>query len=472
MKNLMNVLNENPLCDTDSYKACHWLTYPTDCRHTFLYLESRGGLYDKTVFFGLQAILKAHFSQPLTHAFVDEMEELFSWHGVPFNTDGFHAIIDKHQGLLPLRIRAVREGMTVPTHHVLMTVENTDPEFFWLPAYFETMLMRLWYLTTVCTVSWDIKQVLRNALRKTSDNMEEQLPFKLHDFGSRGCSSRESAALGGMAHLVNFKGTDTVIALKAAKLFYNADKPGFSIPATEHSSIIVWGEDHEADAYRNFLTRFAKPGAVVACVSDSYDIYNAITNIWGGTLKEQVINSGATLVIRPDSGEPLEVVPECLKRAAAAFGTTINSKGYKVLNHVRIIQGDGVNPVSIREILAKVIELGFSAENIAFGMGGALLQKVDRDTQKFAMKMSTVDRDGTWYDVAKNPVTDPGKMSKKGRLTLLRHRDTGEFKTTHPDNAGVDGWFDVMHKVWENGELLNEITFEQIRARADTPFAF
>lgn len=472
MSTLMNTLNENPLMDTDSYKACHWLTYPTDCRHTFLYLESRGGLYDKTVFFGLQAILKAYFANPITHAFVDEMEELFAWHGVPFNGEGFHRVVDKHHGRLPLKIRAVREGMTVPTHHVLMSVENTDPEFFWLPAYFETMLMRLWYMTTVCTVSWDIKQVLRGALRSSSDIAEEQLPFKLHDFGSRGVSSRESAALGGMAHLVNFKGTDTVIALKASKLFYNADKPGFSIPATEHSSIIVWGETHEVDAYRNFLHRFAKPGAIIACVSDSYDIYNAISNLWGGELKEQVISSGATLVIRPDSGNPREVVLNCLKRAEEAFGVTVNSKGYKVLNHVRLIQGDGVNPTSIREIIDRMLAEKYSIDNIAFGMGGALLQKVDRDTQKFAMKMSAADRNGTWIEVAKNPCTDPGKQSKKGRLTLLRHRETGEFKTAHPSLAGTEGWMDVMHTVWENGTLLSELTFEQVRERSDTPFSF
>src|SRR2546427_334888 len=155
-----------------------------------------------------------------------------------------------------------------------------------------------------------------------------------------------------------------------------------------HSTITSWGREREVDAYRNMLRQFGKPGAIVAVVSDSYDIYRAISEHWGTTLRDAVIASGATLVIRPDSGDPVEVVAESLRRLDEAFGHVINGKGYRVLNHVRVIQGDGINPDMIRAILQRITYDGYAADNIAFGMGGALLQRLDRDTQKFALKCS------------------------------------------------------------------------------------
>jgi nicotinamide phosphoribosyltransferase len=299
--------------------------------------------------------------------------------------------------------------------------------------------------------------------------------FKLHDFGARGVSSSESAALGGMAHLVNFRGTDTVLGVLAAREYYGEAMAGYSIPATEHSTITAWGRERELDAYRNVLQQFAKPGSVVACVSDSYDLFNAVQNMWGGALREEVIKSGATLVVRPDSGDPTEIVHQTLKLLNASFGSTVNAKGYRVLKHVRVIQGDGVNPDSIRLILERITRAGYSADNIAFGMGGALLQKLNRDTQKFALKCSAARIDGHWMDVYKDPVTDHGKASKRGRLTLARHREFGTYKTVvlpgdavHGD-AGIlgPGWDDAMETVWENGQLLRDWTFAEVRARSE-----
>ena len=368
---VMQCLN-NLLLNTDSYKASHWLQYPPNTDATFFYVESRGGLYDRTVFYGLQAILKEYLSKPITHADVDEARDVFAAHGEPFNEAGWRHIVDTHGGLLPLRIRAVPEGSVVPTHQALVTIESTDPRAYWVPSYIETLLLRLWYPVTVATISWHAKQTIRQFLDRTSDDPAGQLPFKLHDFGARGVSSAESAALGGSAHLVNFMGTDTVSGLLAAKAYYNEPMAGFSIPAAEHSTITSWGREHEVDAYRNMLRQFAKPGAIVAVVSDSYDIFHAIREHWGRTLKEEVIRSGATLVVRPDSGDPVAVVHQCLELLDEAFGHFVNGKGYKVLNHVRVIQGDGINPDSIRAILERVTSAGYATDNIAFGMGGAL----------------------------------------------------------------------------------------------------
>lgn len=470
----MNIA-DNLILNSDSYKASHWLQYPPGTDATFFYVESRGGTYERTVFFGLQAILKEYLSKPVTHAMVDEAAAFFAAHGEPFNEAGWRTIVDEHGGYLPLRIRAVPEGTVLPTHQAMMTIESTDPRCFWLPSYVETLLLRVWYPVTVATISWHVKQAIRSFLEKTSDDPAGQILFKLHDFGARGVSSAESAALGGMAHLVNFRGTDTVLGVLAAKAYYGEPMAGYSIPAAEHSTITTWGREQEVDAFRNMLRHFAQPGSLVACVSDSYDLFHAVEELWGETLREEVIRSGATLVVRPDSGDPVEIVHETLQMLDNAFGSTVNSKGYKVLNHVRVIQGDGVNPASIRAILERMTVAGYAADNIAFGMGGALLQHLNRDTQKFALKCSAARVDGAWRDVYKAPVTDPGKASKRGRMTLVRHREFGSFRTvTLPGDAvqaepGLlgQGWEDALVTVWENGRLQKEWTLAEVRERSE-----
>ncbi len=262
----------------------------------------------------------------------------------------------------------------------------------------------------------------------------------------------------------------SVSITKMAKHYYNAGIAGFSINASEHSTITSYGKEHEIDAYRNMINQFAKPGSIFACVSDSYDIYNAISELWGTKLKNNIIKSGATLVIRPDSGNPLEVVPKCLSLMEDKFGSITNSKGYKVINNVKLIQGDGVNPTSIKQILEIVNSNGFSTSNIAFGMGGASLSgtsinTINRDTQKFAFKASHITVDGKERDVFKDPITDHGKVSKAGRLDLVKWAN-GKFETVRLPEGKNANEFSVMRTVFENGELLIDDSFETIRNRA------
>ncbi len=307
----------NLILGTDSYKSSHIGLFPPGTAGLYSYLESRGGKYGSTLFFGLQALCKEYLEGPVVeYDDVDEAEDFFGKHGEPFDAGAWRGLIDDHGGTLPLRIRAVAEGTVVPTHNVLMSVESTDPKYFWLPSYLETMLLRgIWYPTTVATQSHYIKRTILEYLNETSDAPLAELPFKLHDFGARGVSSAESAGIGGMAHLVNFKGSDTVEGVRYAQLYYGCEggMPGFSIPATEHSTIISWGRDRELDAYRNVVAKFAKPGALFACVSDSYDLWNVLENVWGGELRQTLEQSGATLVVRPDSGNPAEVVLKTLQ---------------------------------------------------------------------------------------------------------------------------------------------------------------
>ena len=456
--------DHNLILDTDSYKSSHFLQYPKGTTRLFSYLESRGGKYPTTRFFGLQYILDQYLTRSVTAEMVEEARTLIEAHGEPFPYDGWMRVVNVHGGKLPLEIRAVPEGTNVPIHNILMSCTNTDPELPWLVGWFETMLMRVWYPTTVCTQSHAIREIIKEALDKTSDRAAEELPFKLHDFGSRGVSSRESAGLGGLAHLVNFQGSDTLEALRVARNHYGADIAGYSIPAAEHSTITSWGKEHEVEAYRNMVRTFGKPGGIYAVVSDSYDLKHAINVHWGETLKKEVIESGATLVVRPDSGDPPAMVRLAVKALAAKYGTTVNTKGYQVLNHVRVIQGDGINEDTIRQILQNLLIDGFSAENVAFGMGGALLQKVDRDTQRFAYKASAGLIDGAYRGIYKDPVTDPGKRSKDGVLDLVL--EDGRMTTRAYYTFDTDFPGSLMLTVYKDGELIVRDTLDDIRARA------
>lgn len=458
----------NRIIDTDSYKASHFLQYPPNTTRAFFYLESRGSQrdYAATVFFGLQYILKRFFAEKFTQDMVEEAREAITAHGLPFNYAGWTRLVEKCGGVLPLRVRAVAEGSVVPLRNALMTVETTDDEFFWLASWFETQLMRIWYPCTVATQSYYIKRDVYRFLQETADDADAEIAFKVHDFGARGVSSQETAAIGGAAHLVNFMGTDTMAALLLHRDFYHAPMAGFSIPAAEHSTVTSWGRENEAEAYRNMLRQFAKPKSLVAVVSDSWNIYNAVEKIWGEKLKQEVVDSGATVVIRPDSGEPVEVVSRVAQILGEKFGFETNSKGYKVLKNVRIIQGDGVNQDSIKAILRRLKSEGFSASNIAFGIGGSLLQKINRDTMKFAYKCSAIVTDGKLIDVYKQPITDSGKDSKRGRLDLIRGAN-GDYKTVKLDDPEtISAENSQMRVVFENGEVLVDDSLDEIRRRA------
>ncbi|MFW2176736.1 MULTISPECIES: nicotinate phosphoribosyltransferase [unclassified Moraxella] len=465
----------NLILNTDSYKTSHWVQYPPNTEYVSSYIEARGtstNAFDNVLFFGLQAFLKEYLTKPITQTDIDEAKTVLTAHGVPFNETGWQRLLDKYDGYLPLRIQAVPEGTVVATGQVLCQVVNTDPEFFWLTSYIETSLLRaIWYPTTVASLSYYCKQIIKAGLEKSADNLDS-LPFKLHDFGARGVSSLESASLGGLAHLVNFSGTDTLSALIGASRWYGMDgssedksMPAFSIPAAEHSTMTSWGREHEAEAYANMLTQFGGDGKIVAVVSDSYDLWNAIDNIWGGELKEQVEKMGGTLVIRPDSGDPIKVVREALQRLAVKFGTTTNSKGYKVLpNCVRLIQGDGINPTSIGKIIEAVLQAGFSSENITFGMGGGLLQQVNRDTLNFAMKTSAAMVAGEWRDVYKDPITSVNKRSKKGRLALVNQAEN--LITIREDELA--NATNLLEDVFVDGKLLVDDSLTVIRQRSES----
>lgn len=459
----------NLILRTDSYKFTHWKQYPPGTERVYSYFESRGGKWAEVVFFGLQYYLKRFFEgQVVSRRAIDEAEAMISRHFANpslFYRRGWEHILEVHDGRLPVSIRAAPEGTPVPCHNVLMTVENTDPACYWLPNYIETLLVQVWYGCTVATQSREMRKLLLNYLRRTGD--PDLVDFKIHDFGFRGVSSVETAGVGGAAHLLSFQGTDTFEAIMVARDYYGEPMAGFSIPAAEHSTITAWGKAHEVDAMRNMLDQF--PQGTVAVVSDSYDIFEACETIWGDALRDRVLARDGCVVIRPDSGDPPTVLAagdrNVLDILAKKFGYTVNAKGYKVLDpHIRVIQSDGVDFDMLESVLSAVQKAGYSADNIAFGSGGGLLQKLNRDTLRFAFKCAAVTVDGVERAVFKSPVTDREKRSKSGRMKLVK-RD-GPLGVVYQTVKAEEPGEDQLVEVFRDGKILREWSYSDVRRRA------
>lgn len=501
---------------SDSYKFSHQKIYVDGVERLVSYFEARAGsdFSESTVFFGLQYILKAYFcGGVVTERDIPRIKAFCKHHFMGneeiFNEKGWRHIIDNLDGKLPVTIRAVPEGTVVPVSNVMMMIENTDKDSYWLTNFLETILVQVWYPMTVASLSRACKETIYEFMSLTTEDflIPILMPSRLHDFGYRGVSSVESAAIGGAAHLVNFAGTDTVAAIELATQFYNGNEfndimgydekddefcreqgvslwsastsydkwdafyektmCGYSIPATEHSVMTIKGRKGEHEICERLLDQF--PTGFVACVSDSYDLFDLCENVWGGTLKDKIMEREGVLVVRPDSGEPTEIVLKVLETLGKKFGHRLNAKGYKVLpDQIRVIQGDGVNYHSIRAILKVITDAGWSVENIAFGSGGALLQKMNRDTYACAFKACLSVIDGVEYEVYKDPITGKSKKSKRGLLALVL--DNGEYRTINTNKEDPNDFGgDILVEVFRNGEMVKEWTFDEVRERAQLP---
>ena len=469
---------ENRVMLSDSYKYSHVDAYEDGIVSMFDYAEARSGkFFDYTVFFGMQYYLKKYFIRPITQYEVDEAYEYSIAHGIPFDKEGWDYIVQELKGLLPVRIKSVREGLRVPVKNVLFTMESTDKRVFWIASWLETILMKVWYPSNIATRSTDIRDLMMKYAEQTSDN--PFVDYQLHNFGDRGSSSVESAGIGGMAHLIPFRGTDNFNSIRYVKNFYNITDIktiGHSIPALEHSTVTSWGKDREYDMFLNFLEK-NKGNDIAAFVCDSYDYFKTVDVVTSDERFTVKINSDdyPVFVIRPDSGEPTVVIPKTLdimEKNNVPF--TINKKGFKVWNKMRLIWGDGVVEEGIDEMINILIDRGYSSENIAFGMGGALMQGNDnssnnRDTQGFAIKNSSVTyEDGSKRDVFKDPITAPDKKSKKGELTLWYNNTTKEFFTDLISFKENDTSItNMLNLIFENGKFVKEWTFDEVRTAND-----
>ena len=458
--------HNNVIIDVDNYKHCHYALYPPGTQYVSSYIESRGGYLPSTMFVGLQAYLREYLMSPITLEQIDEAEHIEREQGMHFNRELWLGVLNDHGGYLPVEIEAVPEGTVLPPRNVLVQLVNTDPKYFWTTSFFETALLRaVWYPTTIGSISWLAKQIIRESLEYTSDS-PEVLRHMLHDYGARGVSSQESAGLGGMAHLVNFSQSDTVPGIVAAKRYYNAGNISNSGCNSEHAGFCAWGRDNEASALKNMLDTYADTGIAIL-LTDTYDHENCVKNIIGKELKSQIQNFPGLVGVRPDSGDVVTVTSDTTQWLMDSFGYETNSKGFKVLpSYIRVVQGDGVTFEALPSIFIEMEKRGFSAENAIFGMGGGLLQHHNRDTMNFGQKANAVFVDGNWQDISKTPTGADFKISKKGRLALTI--ENGVHKTVPRDSIKPEK--NLLQPVFRNGKLLKKWDFAELIDCSERPY--
>lgn len=463
-----------PILNADTYKSTHWTFEHPEFESSYSYIEARkGGAFNEVMFFGLQYALRYYLSQQVTPAMIDEAELELTAHGVPFNRAEWEHIVKAHGGYLPIRVSAIPEGMIVPHGTVLVTIESLDPQCAGLAAYVETLVQRaVWFPSTIATRSMRWFRLIERYLQDSGT--PELTGFKMVDFGARGVSSTESAGLGGMAHLVNFQVTDNLMGIRFARHAYQSEgMPGFSIPATEHSVTTSWGQENELAFFEHILDVHGdKPGIggvgryPVSVVIDTYD-QDAALAMWGGPLRNKLLNSNMQLVARPDSGDPIINVVHCLDVLGNLFGWEMNDKGHRVLpDAVRLIQGDGINEETLRRIMQRCVYHRWSIDNVTFGSGGGLLAAdVTRDTHRFAQKTSQVVIGGRERETQKIVKTDPSKASKKGRFAVVWPKLSNKVQTIAERDLDP-GERNLLQPVFETGKLINPWSFEDVRNTA------
>lgn len=476
------------LCDF--YKVSHRLQYPVGSQFIYSTLTPRSNKLaphlDRAVPFGFQAFIQKYlihyfqenfFARPLDEV-VKEYRD-FIQNTLNLTDNGEH-IAQLHQlGYLPLKIKAIPEGMSVALKVPVMTIENTHPDFFWLTNYLETLInVSLWQPMVSASIARRYRLTLTEFAEQTCDN-SDHVPFQSHDFSMRGMSSLESAETSGAGHLTAFLGTDTIPAIHYIAHYYGCEGLiGTSIPASEHSVMSSHGID-ELPTFRYLMARH--PNSMLSIVADTTDFWHNITvNL--PILKDEIMArpDNAKIIIRPDSGDSYKIICgdpdadteherkgliECLWDI---FGGDINHKGYKVLDsHIGAIYGDGVNFEKAVRILNGLKAKGFASSNLVFGVGSLTYQNNTRDTLGFATKATAITINGVEKAIFKDPKTDNGlKKSQKGRVKVLSRNEYIDGL-----NAQSDFSDDLLETIFENGKLLKTLSFEQVRANLALDFA-
>lgn len=464
-------MKKNIIIDTDSYKVTHHLQYTENLTKLYSYGEPRvGGLYPKICYFGGRMVIKDHFLQKVTTEMIDEAEQrAVDTFGTDkyFNRKTWEKVRDL--GYLPIKIMAAPEGTIMNEANVCFTLESTEPWFAKNLNALETVLMHIWYPTTVATRSMYIKNSIKPWFAKSSDVAEYVLPVAVNDFGFRGATGYESAARAGAGHLLHFAGSDNEAAQSALIEYYGGKGRLKSVWATEHSVALTYGPGQGEFDYLNAQLDRCPENMIFSIVIDTYDSDNFVQNVVGSDeIKQKIIARTGRVVLRPDSGDPKINVIKYLDMLGGIFGYSINKKGYKVVNHnVGLIQGDGMDEHSIPELYKEIVKCGWAADNVVTGSGGGLLQAgITRDTSRWAIKPSYGEKDGVGFNMSKSPKTDTTKTSKAGLLKL--HPSTNNFRTISSVDMPkhqFDAYVDALETVLENG-VFNEEKFENILERA------
>lgn len=474
----------------DGYKLDHRRQYPNKTEYIYSNWTPRSSRIkdqDHVVFLGLQYFIQKYLMDDMEFFFngydnekeiMEYFEMMESYIGKNNNIGTSHLISLQKLGYVPLEFKALPEGTLTPLRVPMFTVINTHPDFFWLVNYIETILSCVvWLPCTSATHALRIKNTLLNYANETCEN-NDFLKFQAHDFSFRGMAGLEAACLSGMGHLSSFYGTDTIPAISFINKYYPCDSEYFiagSVPATEHSVMCAGGNLTELETFERIIDLY--PEGIVSIVADTWDLWGVILNILP-KLKNKIMERNGKIVIRPDSGNPADIIcgdeknPGVVSLLWEIFGGKINLKGYKELDsHIGVIYGDAITNEVAKNILERLKAKGFSSSNIVFGIGSYTYQYNTRDTFGFAMKATWAQIDGKGIDIYKDPITDKGeKKSAKGKLSVYRkfcgHDIKNDGKLRLKDECSEEEENNsLLEAVWKDGKFIKKYSFEEIRKR-------
>jgi nicotinamide phosphoribosyltransferase len=504
----------NPLLLTDGYKTGHHQQYPKGTTLVYSNFTPRSNKYgpkgaDKVVSFGQQMIMKQiheafhteFFSKPKDEVCGEMKKELSLYLGTDYDVTHFEQLHDL--GYLPINVKAIEEGTLVPIKVPVLTIYNTHPDFYWVTNYLETIISNLlWKPMTSATIAHTYRKVLTKWQEKTDSEKAWFIDWQGHDFSMRGMDSIEATTASGLGHLTSFLGTDSLPAIGGARKYYGETEfVGGSVNATEHSVMCAGSKDDEIGTFRRLLQTY--PKGILSIVSDTWDLWKVCTEHIV-TLKEEILARDGKLVIRPDSGDPVEILcgdptnsvytddlptdSESARRKGViellwdVFGGTTNEQGYKVLDsHIGAIYGDSITIDRANEICARLEAKGFASTNVVLGIGSFTYQYNTRDTFGFAMKATYVELEeisgvsigevGTMdvkniigREIFKDPITDDGtKKSATGLLHVTKHNENGYMlvdKVSWETEANGE-----LQTIYKNGEFYNQTTLTEIRNR-------
>lgn len=478
----------NPLHYTDGYKLDHRRQYPKGTSLVYANWtprKSRIADIQEVVFFGLQYFIKKYlmeefgrnfFQQPKTQILKSYARRLNNYLGE--NQVGIDHIAALHDlGYLPIKIKALPEGIAVPIRVPMFVLHNTKPEFFWLTNYLETLISAsIWMPCNSASLAKRYRDILDKYALETASDLDF-VDIQGHDFSMRGMAGLEAAMMSGAGHLLSFKGTDTIPAIDFLEQYYNANSDtewvGGSVAATEHSVMSMGTHSGEFETFKRLITE-VYPQGIVSIVSDTWDLWQVLSE-YLPMLKEQIISREGKVVIRPDSGDPADIlcgnpegkheyerkgVIECLWDV---FGGTVNAKGYKELAPaVGAIYGDSITLERAAAICERLKQKGFASTNVVLGIGSFTYQYNTRDTFGFAMKATYGELNGQGREIFKDPVTDDG-MKKSAKGLLCVDLQGGTFKLSDQVSWAEEGG--AMRTVFEDGKLLVDDSLEAIRGR-------
>lgn len=482
----------------DFYKLSHRKQYPQGTTKVYSTLTPRSNKYapysDEIVWFGLQYFIKEYLIDRFNKDFFSKpKDEVISEYSrlVEFSLGKQYAetkhIEELHDlGYLPIKISTLPEGSLVPMRVPVMTIENTHDDFFWLTNFLETILSTsIWLPTTSATLAYSYRKVLNDYAIKTTGSTSG-VEFQGHDFSMRGMSSEQSATVSGTGHLLSFKGTDTIPSILFLEKYYNGNIEksliGASIPATEHSVMCSYGQENEKDLLTHLLTE-VYPTGLFSAVCDTWDFWKLVSE-YLPELKETIMSRDGKLVIRPDSGNPVDIIcgtvltggktPEekgLIEVLYEIFGGQINELGFKVLDsHIGAIYGDSITLEIAKEICEKLYKKGFATTNVVFGIGSYSYQYATRDTFGFAVKATYAIVNNEERMLFKDPKTDSGiKKSQKG-LVVVNKDDNGKFffEDNFVDNEEYKSKTNLLETVFINGDLIKETSLDEIRTKLGT----